>query len=408
MTASLRGIRVVDVTTSVAGPFATQILGDLGAEVMKVERPDGGDDTRSWGPPFWEGESAVFLALNRNKRSVALDLKAAEGQEVFRRLVADADVVVQNLRPRAFDALGFSYKALRDLNPRLVYCEINGYGVGGPMAEMPAYDPLMQAFGGLMSLTGEEGRPPVRVPASILDQGTAMWAVIAVLDALRTRESTGCGAHVQTSLLNTALMWLPSQLTGYLATGQVPGRLGSGTTSIAPYQAFPTSDGYIIVAAGNDSLWGRLCEALARTDLTNDSRFVDNPSRVAHRSELAHELSTTLLGDSTQTWHEVLSAVGVPTTPIQTIDEVVAHPQVRAIGALAAVPHPRIDDFAVVNAPMVIDGAYPEVAAVPPLLGEHTREVLREHGYTDEDVAALVTAGVAAAPDATPSRKGAA
>lgn len=394
MTGSLSGIRVLDVTVSVAGPFATQVLGDLGADVVKVERPGTGDDTRTWGPPFWEGEATTFLALNRNKRSLALDLKAPEGKEALRRLVARSDIVVQNLRPGVFAELGFGYEALRELNPGLIFCDMSGYGPAGPMKDLPAYDPLMQAFSGLMSLTGEEGRPPVRIPASILDQGTAMWTVVAALDALRARDATGHGAHVQTSLLQTALMWLPAQITGYLASGDVPRPLGSGTSTIAPYQGFPTGDGYLIVAAGNDNLWRRLCAAINRDELAGDPRFTDNPSRVRHRDELAAELSATFRSRPTGEWQKILDGAGVPATPIQTLDQVVSHPQVQATGELAQVSHPRIGDFTVINTPILQDGAYPGVRHVPPLVGEHSAEILDELGYEKSDIATLAEKGV--------------
>ncbi|GAA5114000.1 CaiB/BaiF CoA transferase family protein [Pseudonocardia adelaidensis] len=378
MAGSLDGIRVVDSTMSVAGPFATLILADLGADVIKIERPGVGDDTRGWGPPFWDGESCIFSALNRNKRSVSLDLKDPADAERMRDLLATADVFVQNLRPGAMAKLGFGYADVAEINPRLVYCDMTGYGSGGPLSSAPAYDPLMQAFGGLMSLTGEEGRPPSRIPVSVLDQGTGMWTAIAVLDALRTRERTDTGTHIETSLLNTALMWLPFQIMGYLAAGVVPQRLGSGTIGIYPYAAFPTADGYAIVAAGNEGLWVRLCGAIERTDLVDDPRFAHNADRVAHREELFTELAATLSAKDTEHWVRLLDSVGVPCTPIQTLDEVVAHEQVAAIGALPHVPHPRIEDYRTVALPIRDGGRYPEFRMAPPLLGEHTDEVFAE------------------------------
>ena len=393
---SLQGIRVLDITASVAGPFATQILGDLGADVIKVERVDGGDDTRRWGPPFWSGESPMFLSLNRNKRSLALDVKSQEGHEVLRKLVAQSDVLVQNLRPGALAKLGLDYPRLQQINPRLIFCDMTGYGHTGPLREQPAYDPLMQAFSGLMSLTGEPGGAPVRIPASLLDQGTAMWTVIGVLDALRTRETTGEGCQVQTSLLQTAMMWLPSQLLGYFADGELPAKQGSGTRVIAPYQAFPTADGHLIIAAGNDNLWRRLCSAIQRIDLAEDPRFVDNPSRVAHREELAEALSETLRTRTTAQWQDVLGKAGVPVTPVRTVDEVVEDEQVRAVGILQQVEHPRIPDYTVINTPICRNSEYLGEPVAPPELGAHTAQIMADLGYSDAEAAELADAGVIA------------
>ncbi|HEY6492715.1 MAG TPA: CoA transferase [Trebonia sp.] len=374
MTGSLRGIRVVDLTMSVAGPFTTQVLGDLGADVIKVERPPAGDDTRRWGPPFWGEDSATFQGLNRNKRSLLLDLKDPGDRAALTRLLDDADVLVQNMRPGTLTRFGFGYEAVRERNPRLVYCEITGYGPTGPLKDRPAYDPLMQAFSGLMSLTGEEGRAPARIPASILDQGTALWAVIGILDALRRREQTGEGALVQTSLLETALAWLPSQYMGYFAEDVVPPRLGSGTVGIAPYEAFPTADGWLIIAAGNDNLWRRLCHAIDRADLLGDGRFTGNPDRVAHRAELARALSATTAEKESAHWLSVLTEAGVPAAPIQTLDQVVAHEQVQALGAFLPVEHPSIEDFRLIATPIRVDGGYYPVRLPPPALGEGTGE----------------------------------
>lgn len=381
---SLLGLRVVDLTTNVAGPFATQVLGDLGADVVKVERPTG-DDTRSWGPPFWEGsdESVTFSTLNRNKRSIVLDLRSEGGREALDRLVIEADVLVQNMRPGSFDRLGYGWERLQDLNPRLLYCELSGFGHVGPRRDQPAYDPLMQAFSGLMSLTGEEGRAPVRIPVSLVDKGTGMWAVIAVLDALRTRDRSGRGAHLQLSLLETALAMEPGQLMGHIASGRVPRRLGSATSGIAPYQAFPTSDGHVIVAAGNQRLWQRLSEVLERTDLLVDERFLSNALRFRNLAALAEDLSKIFSALPTQTWVERLERAGVPVAPIQSVDDVVQDEQVLATGAIERFPHPDSGhDYAVVRLPMHVDGQRHPIRRLPPRLGQHTEEVLTELGLT--------------------------
>jgi len=380
---SLAGIRVVDLTGSVAGPFATQILGDLGADVIKIERLGTGDDTRSWGPPFWDGESASFLALNRNKRSLCVDLKSEEGLALVRQLLDTADVFVQNLRPGATAALGLTRETLARTNPGLIVCDLSGFGPRGPMKDNAAYDPLLQGFGGLMSLTGDAGGPPVRIPASILDQGTGLWSVIGILDALRTRDATGEGSLVQTSLLGTALQWLPAQITGYLADGTVPQRLGSGTVGIAPYQAFPTADGYLVIAAGNDRLYERLCTVIDRPDLLEDDRFVDNPTRVRHRVDLSAELEKSTTTFTTEDLAAALTAVDVPVAVIHTLDQVVAHEQVKALGVIHDQPHPRIAGFKTVAMPVELDGELPSVRLVPPLLGEHSEEILAELGLDD-------------------------
>lgn len=377
---SMSGLRVVDLTTNVAGPWATQILAELGADVIKIER-ESGDDTRGWGPPFWGDahEGVSFSALNRGKRSVVLDLRSEAGRSIFERLVRDADVLVQNLRPGALERLGFDWQRLQQLNPRLVYAELSGFGHVGPRAQEPAYDPLMQAYSGLMSLVGEDDRPPSRIPVSVLDMGTGMWTAIAVLDALRSRDRTGAGAHLQLSLLETALSWMPFQLLGHLASGKVPRRQGSGTPGIAPYQAFETDDGYIVIAAGNQRLWESLCGAIDRPDLTADGRYLDNARRVENRDALVDELTGVLRTRPTDDWFARLQQAGVPCSPLNTLDAVVTDEQVAALGVVEQFTHP-IDghDYAIVRVPINVDGERHHIQRLAPRLGEHTAEVLAE------------------------------
>lgn len=381
-TGSLRGLRVVDLTTNVAGPWATQILGDLGADVIKVER-DTGDDTRGWGPPFWPGsdESVSFSALNRSKRSIVLDLKTDEGTATLDRLIVGADVVIQNMRAGAFERLGYSWGRLQELNPDLVYADMSGFGHEGPRSHEPAYDPLMQAYSGLMSLTGEDGRPPVRIPVSVLDKGTGMWAVIGIFDALRKRDAGQGGTHLQFSLLETALAWIPGQLLGHVVTGRVPRRLGSATSGIAPYQAFETADGYLIVAAGNQRIWQRLCEVLERPDLVEDPRYVDNASRFQNLSELSDDLTAVFRTRVTDDWIDRLQAAQVPCSPINTVDKVVADDQVQALGTIERLPHPRGGhDYGVVHLPIRRGGDYHAIERLAPRLDEHGDEIRAELG----------------------------
>ena len=394
MTLPLEGVVVADLTQNVAGPFCTQILGDMGAEVVKVERPGRGDDARAWAPPFWGAESAAFMAMNRNKKSLALDLKREGGLEVLKRLVARADVFVQSLRAGAVAELGLDFAAAAALNPRLVYCSVTAYGARGPLADRPGYDPLMQAYGGLMSVNGHPGQEPARVGTSIVDMGTGMWAALGIVAALRQRDATGRAVEVTTALFETALMWVSYHAMGYLGSGEVPQPQGSGTAMIAPYQAFPTADGYAMVAAGSDALYGRLVRALGAPGLADDPRFADNPSRVRHRAALVEALAARTRELKTVELLERLRAAGVPGAPILTVDAVLEEPQTRASGMLVAAPHPRLPDYRSIGLPILWDGARPEVRRVPPRLGEHSADILTWLGYTLDDVRALRAKGV--------------
>ncbi len=352
----LRGKRVLDVTSSLAGPTCGQLLASLGAEVLKIE-PPGGDHARSWGPPFIDGEGAMFLASNAGKRSLVLDLSTAEGCERLLELVDGADVLVQSLRPGAAESHGFGPDAVRARNPGIVYCSIGAFGSRGPLRDQPGYDPLLQAASGIMSVTGENGRPPVRVGVSLIDLATGLWAAFGILAALQAGE----GALVEVSLYETALWLLNYQLVGYLGTGEVPGREGSAFAQIAPYQVFPTRDGELMIVAGNDKLFRGLCEVLG---LDADARFATNPDRVRHRAELA-----ALIEERTRTWPteellEALVAAGIPASPVRDVGEAARHEQTAALGILQ-----QLGGFTTVAQPVSFDGERLLHRSPPPPLG---------------------------------------
>ena len=394
MHAPLRGMRVLDVTTSIAGPYCAQILAALGADVVKVERPDTGDDGRAWGPPFWNGEGTMFLSANAGKRSLALSLRDERGADALRRLADGADVFLQSLRPGLAEELGLGPDVLRARNPRLVYCSVGAYGRVGPLAREPGYDALMQAAGGLISITGESGRPGVRVGSSLIDQGTGTWAALGVLAALLERERTGEGALVDVSLYETAVGYLGYHLAGYLADGTVPRGEGTRFPMVAPYEVFPTADGELMIAGGNDRFFRSICEVVGLPELVHDPRFRTNPDRVRNRDALVALIVDRLADETTTTWHRRLTDAGVPAAPVADVAEVANAEQTRALGILQHVPHPRIPDLTLAGVPLSFDGERPVHASAPPAVGEHSAEVLLEAGYTDSEIAALAAEGV--------------
>ncbi len=389
MALPLEGVVVADLTQNVAGPFCAQILGDMGAEVIKIERPGRGDDARAWAPPWWGDESSAFMAFNRNKRSVALDLKQDAGMTVLRRLIRRSDVFIQSLRAGVAETLGLDFSSAAALNPRLVYCAVTAYGTRGPLADRPGYDPLMQAFGGLMSINGHPGAEPARVGTSIVDMGTGMWAALGIVAALRQRDQTGRAVEVTTALFETALMWVSYQAMGWFASGEVPEAQGSGVTMIAPYQAFRAADGYVMIAAGSDALFTRLMTALGAPDLARDPRFVDNPTRVANRAVLVDAITKLTAARKTADLLEALRVAGVPSAPIQRIDQVMEEAQTRASGMVLDAPHPRHPDYRSIGLPIQWNGARPGVRRIPPRLGEHDADVLTWLGYTLDDIRTL-------------------
>ncbi len=382
--APLDGVRVIDVSSSLAGPFCTQILGALGADVVKVEHPRRGDEARAWGPEFAAGGSVLFFAANASKRSLGLDLSTSRGRDVLLRLAGRADVLIQSLRPGTAERLGIGPDEVRGRNDRLVYCSIGAFGRRGPLAHLPGYDPLMQAYAGVMSVTGEEGRPHVRVGASVVDLGTATWAALAIVVAVLERERTGKGCVLDLSLYETALALMSYHVVDAVGTGAEPSRHGSAFPLIVPYQAFATADGELMVAAANDRLFSALCAALDRPQLAEDARFVTNPLRVLNRDELVRALSERFADESSETWLARLHEAGVPVAPVQTTGEAARHEQTAALGILQ-----ELDRRQALALPISADGDRVLHRSAPPRLGEHTGEVLAEAGYSDEEIAEL-------------------
>jgi crotonobetainyl-CoA:carnitine CoA-transferase CaiB-like acyl-CoA transferase len=386
---ALAGIRVLDLTRNFAGPYCSMLLADLGAEVIKVESPGSGDDTRQWSPPEWNGLSATFLAANRGKRSIAIDLDSEGGQGVVRRLAARADVVISSFRPGSLAKRGLDHESLRQDNPRLVCCSISAYGSLGPKRDWPGYDPILQAESGIMSLTGYPEGPPARLPIAAIDLGTAMWASVGIQAALRTRDESGVGGLVEVSLYETAAWWLSYLIAGYLGSGEEPQRHGSGAPFLAPYEVFATSDGDLMVTAANNDLFARLCDALGFTDLATDPSYRQNADRVANRAALHDLLQARFLERPAQEWHGLLRSRSVPCTPVRSVAEFVEDDQLAALGMVVPLPHPDVPDLRVVGTPLNLDGVRPTAQRPPPRLGQHTEEVLLELGYSPAEMEAL-------------------
>ena len=367
----LGGITVVELGQNLAAPYAASIFGELGANVIKIEK-DGGDDCRGWGPPFVDGTSTSFHLMNRNKKSIVLSLDQPQDKAVFDRLIAKADIFIHNLRPGVEEKLGVDAAALMRLNPRLIYCGMNAFGHAGPMESKPGYEPLLQAFAGLVSVNGDPAGPPSRVGPSIVDMGTGMWTVIGALTALLNRQATGQGSVVQTSLFETALGWVSRHVADYGATGKIPPRVGTGHNSLTPYQAFEAADGPVVIAAGNDRLFAKMAGVLGHSEWVNDPRFATNAERTRNRDTLLPMIVELVRLRPAQQWTDLLEAAGVPCAPINSVPQVVAQEQPHAIGMLL---DSQNEQLKIMGLPLSIDGQRPGFGAKAPALGEHQQSL---------------------------------
>jgi crotonobetainyl-CoA:carnitine CoA-transferase CaiB-like acyl-CoA transferase len=403
-TGPLVGVRVLDLSRVLAGPWASQVLADFGAEVIKVEQPGVGDATRTWGPPWIKDaagapfEAAYHHCANRGKRAVAIDFSRPEGQDLIRRLAVTSDLALENYLPGTLARFGLDHEHLARVNPRLITCSITGFGQDGPLARKAAYDVMIQAMGGLMSVTGlpegEPGAGPLKVGVAISDLMTGMYAVSALLAALHWRERTGQGQHIDLALMDTQVAWLANIAMNYLVSGAVPGRIGNANPNIVPYQAFATADGHLLLAVGTDPQFLALCRVLGRPDLAVDARFATNAARVEHRGALVPALAEVLRARSTATWVAMLEEAGIPCGPVQDLAAVFAHPQVQHRGLRLDLPHPVVGSVPSVANPVHFAATPVTYRGASPPLGWHTREVLGELGLSSEEIDRLAAAGV--------------
>lgn len=386
MSGALEGIRIIDVSRVLAGPFCSMILGDLGAEVIKIEHYKTGDETRGWGPPFVNGESAYYLCANRNKQSITLNLKTEEGKEIFRRLVSSSDIVVQNFKAGTLEKMGLGYESLKELNPNLILASITGFGSTGPYKDLPGYDYIIQAMSGLMSITGEPDGSPMKVGVAIADVLTGLYTCIGILSALHHRTQTGEGQEIDISLMDCQVSSLINVASNYLCSGVIPGRLGNQHPNIVPYQVFSAMDGELVVAVGNDEQFKRFADALGRPDLAEIDEFVHNENRMENKAKLIPICEELLSKKTKKEWKEILDAAGIPNGPINTVREMFDDPQIKARDMIVEMEHPVIENLKLTGSPLKLTKTPVKMRHHPPMYGEHTETILEQIGYQPDEI----------------------
>jgi len=386
MVRPLEGIKVLDLSRALAGPYCTMMLADMGAEVIKLEMPGRGDDSRAWGPPFIEGESAYFMSVNRNKKSLTLNLKKEKSKEIIHKLIKQSDVIIENFRPGTMEKLGLSYNEVKKTNPEIIYCSISGFGQDGPYRLLPGMDQVLQGMGGLMSITGESGGAPIKVGVAVADIAGGMFAAFAIMIALYNKEKTGKGQIIDTSLLDCQIAWLTYRAGSFFASGEIPKPLGSGHPVIVPYQAFKAKDAYINIAVGNDQLWQKFCEAVGLKNVINDVKFSTNAKRVENRDEIVKIIGNLIKTKKGEEWLKILTNAGVPCGPINNLAKIFNDPQVLHRKMVHELTHPKAGNIKVTGIPIKLSDTPGEILTAPPVLGQHSEEILKNLGYNSQEI----------------------
>ena len=394
MVRPLEGVSILDLSRALAGPYCTMMLADMGAEVIKIELPGKGDDSRAWGPPFVKGESAYFMSVNRNKKSLTLNLKKEKSREIIHKLIKQSDVIIENFRPGTMEKLGLTYNEVKETNPEIIYCSISAFGQDGPYKVLPGMDQVLQGMGGLMSITGEPGGHPIKVGVAVADIAGGMFAAFAIMIALFNKEKTGKGQKIDISLLDCQVAWLTYQAGSFFASGEIPKPLGSGHPVIVPYQAFKARNAYINIAVGNDQLWQKFCEAVGLENIKDDVKFSTNAKRVENRDEIVKIIANLITTKNGEEWLKILTDAGVPCGPINNLYDIFNDPQVLYRQMVHEVTHPKAGEIKLIGIPIKLSDTPGEILTAPPVLGQHNKELLIELGYSDKNIDKMQEDGV--------------